>query len=332
MVDVGERARGALIGFILGDSLGEPTRGMSPDEVLTQHGFVPSEPAENSSEHLSTGSVTAGVDQMLITARLVKKNRAINPGELAEQLLRWNENERGRDGHEPLEPGVRAGLERVRAGDKPAASLSTSESARWAVPLGIAHVSSDENADLSNAIDALCRAGSYTRPSVEAASLIAHTVSAAIDGETVGEAIDSALAHVAGEKPCAPWSGEASVVARTLQALDWADDLRQIELLGHVQLIVGWSRAAGEAVPAALVLAKAFAREPYRGLCAIAQLGGESSLIGSLAGAILGVASGPAVFPERVLVGLDVEEASRLADTLLARSGRGSALSEVRFL
>lgn len=326
------KARGVLAGFILGDSLGIPTRGMGPGEVLLERGMItglndapfrsPRYPAQ------PAGASTATAEQMLIVAGLLAEDLSVSPVEYAKAVLSSDVGgEESRD-RESLDPYIRSMLERaVSGGSSSLPGPSSADAAAWTAPLAIVHSSHPD--ELSGAVGELCRAGGYTKQTVEAALLIAHTISAAIEGENVEDAVDSALAAVAGSEPGGRWTGEASAVTRTLQALDWADDLREVELLGYIQMMVGWSRAAGEAVPAALVLARAFAREPYRGLCAIAQLGGESSLIASLTGAILGASSGPSAFPQSALAQLEnLDKAERVADRLAVLSGRASRVGQ----
>lgn len=333
-MDERTRVRGVLAGFILGDSLGIPTRGMGPDDVLMACGMItglhdapfrgPRHPAR------PAGASTATAEQILIVARLVTDDLAVDPVEYAKALLSWDRDGNGISHRESLDPHIRSMLEQaVSSGSSSLPGPSLADAAAWAIPLAIAHSSHPD--DLSSAVGELCRAGGHTKQTVEAARLIAHTISAAVEGESVEDAIDSALAIVAGSEPSGRWTGEASAVTRTLQALDWADDLREVELVGYIQMMVGSTRAAGEAVPAALVLTRAFAREPYRGLCAIAQLGGESSLIASLTGAILGAAAGPSAFPEPALTQLEnLDEVERVADRLAVLSGRTSSAGQRR--
>lgn len=331
-MDERTRARGAFTGFILGDSLGIPTRGMAPDEVLLERGMItglsdapfrsPRYPAQ------PAGASTATAEQMLIVARLLSEDLSVSPMEYAKAVLSWDvDGERSRD-RESLDPRIRSMLEQtISGGSSSLPGPSSADAAAWAAPLAIVHSSHPD--ELSGAVGELCRAGGYTKQTVEAARLIAHTIGAAVEGESVEDAVDSALAAVAGSESSGRWTGEASAVTRTLQALDWADDLREVELLGYIQMMVGWSRAAGEAVPAALVLARAFAREPYRGLCAVAQLGGESSLIASLTGAILGASSGPSAFPQSALAQLEnLDMAECVADRLAGLSGRASRVGQ----
>lgn len=335
MSDAGKRAQGALTGFLLGDSLGMPTRSLNPEDVLATYGLITGLGAADS-EHprypgMSAGSVTEITDQMMIVGRFAHDDGGVNSSRIGQACLRGD-----RRGVGPVGSGSRGKRTRpfhhfAAGGDHVEMAPSTSVEAACAVPIGIAHgAEGDENALLED-IDALCRAGRYTRPTVEAASLVAHTISSLIDGACIDDAIDAALAIVAASELRGEWTGEASVVARTLQAMDWAADLRDVELLGHIHMIVGSSGAAGEVVPSALILAKAYADEPFSGLCAISQLGGDSSLRGSIAGAILGATSGPSVFPASVCREVDgLDKAVDLADRLLALSGRDSRIWEAR--
>lgn len=295
-----DRARGTFAGFVLGDSLGIPTSGMTADEVTDKYGFItgvgdlgdharhPRAPRD------STSSYT---ELMLSSARLIGEDSIDAGGE-------------PRDPHPRHTP-----------------AFSTARAAAMAVPIGVAYSVAAHGDLLFTTVDDLCSVTNESRQSREAAMIVAAAISAAIDGETVHEAIDIALAQTAGATIGGHRTSEASVVARTLQALDWAADLRSIELVGHLHDVVGLSVSAGEAVPAAMTLARAYSRDPFRGVCAATQLGGESPLIGALAGALLGAARGIQAYPRDVLDRLDpLALDMAVADRLLADSGRCSTI------
>lgn len=320
-----DRARGALAGFILGDSLGIPTQGMTEEDVVTQYGLITGLGDAWSGHPLSpgapAGSVSARTGLMLLTAGLIDEN-GIDTRRSITALRGWRDATRA--GDDVLGPNVWAAVDGQpvqRSGS------STADSAAMAVPIGIAQSLAEDRDRLLDTAARLCSVTGETHQSIEAAMLAAATVSAAVDGASIHDAVDIALAETASAGNNAQRTPEASVIARTLQAIDWSADLRIVELIGHLHDIVGLSNTAGEAVPAAIVLAKAYARDPYRGLCAAAQLGGESCLIGSLTGALLGAASGIGAFPASVLETLDRTAMNvAIADRLLAQSGRGSTI------
>jgi len=257
-------------------------------------GLGPGRPADDAAS-LPAGSVSFLTEQMLQAACFIGSAKK-------------NDLQRSATAHPTQIPDP-------QSADRAAGMAGAAEVIGWAtaaVPRAIAQ--SFAVADMPD--------GVTTRTETEAALLIANTISAAIDGESVADAIDIGLAEAAGAPPRGRWTGEASVVARALQALEWADNLREAELVEHLGTVVGVSAAPGDAVPAALVIARAFADDPYRGLCAIAQMGGETCLIGALAGAALGASCGPDGFPSDVTGEVDrMGEVAGVAARLLSHRG-----------
>lgn len=329
-----DRARGAIAGFVLGDAMCMPTQSMDSNEVVDAYGLIsglgsaaddhplyPSAPA---------GSATARTEQMLILGRILSSDGDIDPQKLADELLSSDDVARSFGRRDVLDEQSRRALAAPRASGSFDGPASTgAEAAARAVPIGVAFSLARAEERLEETVFRACLPTHGTAQGIDGARLVAGTVSAGIDGAGVADAVDFALAAAAGAPSRFRPAAEASVITRTLQALEWADDLREVELVAHAQDVVGLSRSAGEAVPAAIVLAKAYARDPFRGLCVIAQLGGESCLIGSIAGSILGGALGLSAFPQDVLRRVDAlagDEVLGLADRFLAQSGRGTSI------
>ena len=96
-----ERALGALTGLALGDALGMPTQSMSPAQIRRCYGSitglrdaVPEQPIAPS---MPAGSVTDDTEQALILAGLLTDGGGrIDPLQLADALLRWEDDMRAR--------------------------------------------------------------------------------------------------------------------------------------------------------------------------------------------------------------------------------------------
>ena len=185
-----ERALGALTGLALGDALGMPTQSMSPAQIRRCYGEItglrdavaeqpiaPSAPA---------GTVTDDTEQALILAGLlIDGDGRIDPHQLADALLRWEDDMRARGSLDLLGPSTKLALERVRAGADPHCTGrqgTTNGAAMRVAPVGIAFSLSADGDALARAVRASCLVTHDTRQGFEAAGLLAAAVSAAIDG------------------------------------------------------------------------------------------------------------------------------------------------------
>ncbi|MBM9432799.1 ADP-ribosylglycohydrolase family protein [Flaviflexus equikiangi] len=331
MTSYHDRARGAFAGFVLGDSLGMPTRAMSGESIIATYGFViglgPASTVQPMNPGMGTGSVTSRTEHALLVASMIDGG-PIDPTRLARLMVAWDDRARMSGRLDLLEAESRYGFDQLLAGVPGDHRSTTCEPTAWVLPLGLAH-SSEQCSDLGDAVYVTCQSTHRSRQAVEGAALFAHIISAGVDGAGVDDAIEYGLEIVASTPRRGEWTSESSVIARTLQAIDWAENLRDIEIGAHLHDIVGLSKRAGEAIPAAIIIAKAFSHDPCRGLCLAAQIGGETCAIGSMAGAILGACLGIEAFPQPVLAQIAknaAEDALDLADRLVLLSGRGTAV------
>ena len=182
-----ERALGALTGLALGDALGMPTQSMSPARIRRCYGTItglrdavaeqpiaPSVPA---------GTVTDDTEQALILAGLlIDGGGRIDPHQLADALLRWEDDMRARGSLDLLGPSTKLALERVRAGADPHCTGrqgTTNGAAMRVAPVGIAFSLCADGDALARAVQASCLVTHDTRQGFEAAGLLAAAVSAA---------------------------------------------------------------------------------------------------------------------------------------------------------
>ena len=311
-----ERALGALTGLALGDALGMPTQSMSPAQIRRCYGeitglrdAVAEQPIAPS---VPAGTVTDDTEQALILAGLlIDGGGRIDPHQLADALLRWEDDMRARGSLDLLGPSTKLALERVRAGADPHCTGrqgTTNGAAMRVAPVGIAFSLSADGDALARAVQASCLVTHDTRQGFEAAGLLAAAVSAAIDGVDAAGALGAALDFVAAHPEAGHWTEKASVAARTRLALKTSRDLHGEALAEHLRTYVGTSVESAESVPCALVIVREFAQRPLDGLCFAAELGGDTDTIAAMAGAVLG-ASAPHLLPVK------------LVDRVLERSG-----------
>jgi len=214
-----ERALGALTGLALGDALGMPTQSMSPARIRRCYGeitglrdAVAEQPIAPS---VPAGSVTDDTEQALILAGLlIDGGGRIDPHQLADALLRWEDDMRARGSLDLLGPSTKLALERVRAGADPHCTGrqgTTNGAAMRVAPVGVAFSLSADGDALARAVQASCLVTHDTRQGFEAAGLLAAAVSVAIDGVDAVGALEAALDFVAAHPeagPVAPAKGQ----------------------------------------------------------------------------------------------------------------------------
>ncbi len=310
--DTADRALAALQGLALGDALGMPTQSMSPQDIVRHYGHieglrdaVADQPIAPS---MPAGSVTDDTEQAILLGKLLIEGEGhMDPAMLAASLLAWEDDMMSRGSLDLLGPSTKAALEQVRAGAdiRTTGKTGTTNGAAMRVtPVGIAFSLADE-ARFLQAVHESCMVTHDTYQGWEAAALVAAAVSAGIEGALVHEAIDSAIELVTRAPRRGWWSAKASVLARTRAALDATRDMRADLILDYVRSTVGTSVDSTESVPAAFVIARTYCDNPMEGLCAAANLGGDTDTIGAMAGAILGASTGTQAFPREVITAIE---------------------------
>src|SRR5262249_3351913 len=122
MHEMGSRALGALYGVRIGDALGMPAQSLPGAEVVARYGalvggFHPGPPGHPLAAGLPAGSVTDDTEQAVLLARLVVAGGGeVDAGDLARDLLAWEESMRARGALDLLGPSTRQALAALAAG------------------------------------------------------------------------------------------------------------------------------------------------------------------------------------------------------------------------
>ena len=308
-MDIDARAVGALQGLALGDALGMPTQSMDPDRITATYGpvrgLVDASADQPIAPSMPAGSVTDDTEQALLVAGLIVKGAGhIDPRELAERLLAWEDDMRARGSLDLLGPSTKTALEAVRGGadiDSTGKTGTTNGAAMRVTPVGIANPTADALA-FADAVYESCRVTHDTVQGFQSAALVAAAVSLAVDGAVVREALEGAVDLVEGLPPRGAWSPRANVVSRARTGVALArSSISDRDLPDAIRAQIGTSVEANESIPAAIALAWRYADGPLEGVLAAANLGGDTDTIGCMAGAILGAAHGPDAWPRDML-------------------------------
>ena len=263
------RALGALAGVVFGDAIGMFFKGMSADLVEdlrrtlplltdspTSHPTMPAAPA---------GTLTAVTSEVLASSSALLS-----------------------EGTSPL-----GGEAEDRAGDE----LAGSRYVLRAIPVGITTVTTDAEA-FAEAVWQACGNENLTRQEFQAAALVASAISLGIDkkhywvrgiGSVLGEAID----YVAALPTRGSASSEPDVLQAARKAIGIVRNFRD-DIYKRVRGSIGTSADPTQSVPAAFALI--LKDESRSTAVSAAVLGGATSLIATIASAVLGAIRGVTMF------------------------------------
>lgn len=151
-----EHASAALYGLAIGDALGMPAETLSRGQITTRWGpkltgFEPAPPGHPLAEGMPAGAVTDDTEQAVLLARLlIKGDGRIDPRELADALVSWEQDMTARGSRSLLGPSTKRALDAIRRGVPPeeaGAGGATNGAAMRIAPVGIAFAA-DLAADL----------------------------------------------------------------------------------------------------------------------------------------------------------------------------------------
>lgn len=326
--NVRSRAEGALYGLAIGDALGMSAQSLPRAEIAARYGtlietFQPGPPGHPLAAGLPAGTVTDDTEQAVLLARLLVAGRGeVDSGELARELLAWEDSMRARGSLDLLGPSTKRALDAVAAGagiDQAGRTGVTNGAAMRITPVGVATPSGDLDL-LVERVLAASRLTHNTSVALAGAASVAAAVSAGIDGAALPEAIRLAVTAAEIATPRGQWVAAADVGSRITWATGLATGSSAGEVIDVVYRLVGTSLAAQESIPAAFAVAAASQGNPWLACRIAASLGGDCDTIAAMAGAICGACQGAGAFPvgARVTVsevnGLELE---KLAGELL---------------
>lgn len=263
------RAFGALAGVVFGDAVGMFFKGMSAELVEDLRRTLPlltdSTTALPTMPGAPAGTLTAVTREVLASSSVLLS-----------------------EGASPL--GVEA---EDRAGDE----LAGSRYVLRAIPVGITTVTTDAEA-FAEAVWQACGNENLTRQEFQAATLVAAAISLGIDkknyrGRRIGSVLGEAIDYVAALPTRGSASSEPDVLQAARKAIGTVRNFRD-DIYERVRGSIGTSADPTQSVPAAFALI--LKDESRSTAVSAAVLGGETSLIATIASAVLGAIRGVTMF------------------------------------
>ena len=299
-----DSALGALYGLAIGDALGMPTQLMSRQAIAERYGvlrgFEPAAADHPLAAGMAAASVTDDTEQAFLVARLlVEGGGHIDGPKFARELVRWEDGMRAKGSLDLLGPSTKRAVDAVIDGesvDESGRFGTTNGAAMRITPVGIV-VRATDLAALVDRVEEASQVSHNTGVAIAAASAVAATVSAAIDGADASDAIEAGIAAAVAGAGRGYWVAAADVAARIRLALDLSDPSDVEGSLTRLYEVVGTSLASQESVPAAFGILSLFPGDPWAAGLAAAGLGGDSDTVAAMAGAMSGAIYGVDAIP-----------------------------------
>lgn len=326
------RALGAFYGLALGDALGMPTQSLSREQVKARFGEITALQGAAADQpiapNMPAGSITDDTEQAILVGQLLVDGRGrIEPTVLAQRLIEWEAMMRAKGSQDLLGPSTKRAIDMILAGHTPEESGrygTTNGAAMRITPVGIAADVNYPERFIQSVIQA-CQVTHNTTLGIASAAAVAAVVSAGINGEDLGQALNIGTQVSQQAEQHGHWVAGGRIAtriswARTL-SVGSSDKALFTDLLYE---LIGTSVASQESVVVAFALAQQVAvgeMEAFEALCMAASLGGDTdtiaAMLGAMLGACLGMACWPAAMIEQVkqVNGLDVQP---LVEALLA--------------
>ena len=290
MITLQDRARGSFIGLAIGDALGSPTEGKTPNQILKQWGKVTDFLSDDQSGSDDT-------EYALFSAKtLLDKQKQLTSADVAaawrKDIVKAGNFYKGAGFSEMFAiQNLLKGLEPPQSGQH-LHSWSDGLAMR-AAPFGIASVG---NSKLAAQLAQIDGSVSHAGEGIYSGQAVAAAVAKAMTGVSLSEILHSTLEVI----PQDSWT--ASSITRAVQIGNDASDVwNALEPL-HRSLVCSsyfWSDVAPEAVGLAFGIIAAAKGKFEDAVLGAVNIGRDADTIAAIAGAICGALHGINVIPER---------------------------------
>ena len=290
MITLRDRARGSFIGLAVGDALGSPTEGKTPDQISKQWGRVTDFLSDDQGGSDDT-------EYALFSAHLLlQKKRELTSVYVAEawrnEIINSNNAYKGAGFSDMLTiQNLAKGLQPPQSGQH-LHSWSDGLAMRVA-PYGIASVG---NPKLASQLAKIDGSVSNSGEGIYSGQAVAAAVAMAMAGESLKDIIRSASDFI----PQDSWT--ASSIYRAIQIGNDANDVWNALVPLHRSLVCShyyWSDIAPEAVGLAFGIIAAARGKFEDAVLGAVNIGRDTDTIAAIAGAICGALHGINVIPER---------------------------------
>ncbi len=305
-VELYRRFYGCLAGVAIGDAMGMPTAGYTPEEIAERFGVV-EDFLDAPGDHpfhggLRRGEVTDDTELTLLVVDMILRDESPSAEGMARRLIRWA-RERSILETEVIGPSTRRALQELLRGGDPRETGrwgTTNGAAMKIAPIGLLHPGEPETV-IGDVVE-VCLPTHGTTVAISAASAIAGAVAGALNFQSN----PSSIVEVAIR--CAELGEEhgrripkPSVAERIRLALSLTEGLEPPKAAKILYREIGADMKCENSIPTAIALFHSAQGEPMTAILSAVNMGGDTDTIASMVGAIAGAYRGIEAFPEEAV-------------------------------
>ena len=311
-----KKVYGCLAGVAVGDAMGMPSAGYTPDMIKERFGVIQNllDAPDDHPFHagLRKGHVTDDTELTMLVVRMILEDGRVTPQGMGRRILKW-----ATDGHlletGLLGPSTSRAIHMLMKGMDPVETGrygTTNGAAMKISPIGIIDLGRQEQ--LIDDVEKVCLPTHGTSVAISAASAVAGAIAEALTPEpTVSTVLKTAkICAVLGEKRGRPVA-YPSIEKRIELAIDLIGRVgspsKAAEILYNN---IGADVSCANSVPTAFGIFIASRGDPMKTIKSAVNMGGDTDTIGAIAGGIAGAYGGIEAFPSNIVN--QVEEESQL--------------------
>jgi len=321
---------GCLAGVAIGDAMGMPTAGYTPEEIAERFGVV-EELLDAPVDHpihggLRRGEVTDDTELTLLVVDMILRDASPSAEGMARRLIRWAGERRVLE-TEVIGPSTRRALQELLRGGDPRETGrwgTTNGAAMKIAPIGLLHPGEPE--EVVEDVVEVCLPTHGTSVAISAASAIAGAVAEALNPHSDPDSIVEAAIR------CAELGGKHGrrvpkppVAERIRLALSLTEGLEPPRAARVLYREIGADMRCENSIPTAIALFHSAQGEPMKAILSAVNMGGDTDTIASMAGAIAGAYRGIEALPEeavRLVEEVNDIRLGELASALVERVSR----------
>ncbi len=301
------RIHGCLVGVAVGDALGMPMAGWTPEEVRRRYGKVTTliAPAMDHPLHgtLPLGSITDDTQLTMAIVDMILVDGVITRRGMADRIVKWVSDNSLLETR-ILGPSTKAAVRELMAGRDPSETGitgTTNGGAMKIAPIGIANVGRPQE-KLVDDVEETCMPTHCTGVAIAASAAVAGAVAEALRQGSTIDSVLSVARHAArlGEERGAQLA-YPSVDKRIALAAALVKELTPERAAEELYDVIGGDISSQDAIPTAFGLFVAGGGDPMKTITLTANMGGDTDTIGAMAGGIAGAYSGIGAFPKEII-------------------------------
>jgi len=318
------RSFGCLAGVAIGDAMGMPTFGFSPEQIREKFGkvvnFIDAPIGHIIHDGLKAGQVTDDTQITLVLADAIIKDGFVSKEGFAKGLLKWSKG-LGASIDKMLGPSTRRALEKIAKGTNinDVTGTGTTDGASMRIsPVGILNAGFDLEKVVEDVVRA-CLLTHNTSVAISAASSVACAISKAIVGNCgVDDIIEAGIRGANLGAKFGIFYSAAPVDKRIELAIKLILKAKNFEeITDSLYNYVGAGIESNEAIPTAFGVFFATNGEPMDAIKMATNIGGDSDTIASIVGGMAGAYKGIEAFPKDVVK--KVKQVNKLEFEKMAR-------------